>query len=145
MWTLYGASEFTETTGSVHVGDTMTVSGATNAGSFVVTGVGLNYVTTDPTGLVAENFDPSTVTVTVQPENTISQLPAIMAPWALFLKLKVSIAIKTSRNQPINELQADLAPQLLRVTSMAPKRTEGVHQAPITRNRGPRYGNYGGC
>lgn len=135
VWTFYGANQFTATTANVHVGDTMTVSGATNSGSFVVTGVGLNTVTTAATGLVAENFAAGTVTVTVQPANTISQLPAIMSPWALFLKLKVSIAIKTSRNQPITELQADLAPQLLRLTAMSKKRSDGVQQAPVTRHR----------
>lgn len=71
-------------------------------------------------------------------------LPALLTPWALYLKVHAAIAIQTSRKQPTNELQVKLAAQAARITSMSKMRSEGVTQAPITgRTRGWRRGGWG--
>lgn len=144
VWTFFGASEFTETTGNVHVGDTITVSGATNAGNngtFEVTAVGLNTVTTaDAVGLVAENFVTGTVSVAVQPAGTRPDLPPLMNSWALYLKVHAAITIRTDRDQNVDALQVKLAGLKQRITSVLANRQEEPTQPPLTRGSGGIFG-----
>lgn len=81
---------------------------------------------------------PITATVTVlarQPAGTRPDLPAVLTPLALFLKVHAAIAIQTSRHQVTTELDAKLAAETRRILALAVHRTEGPKQAPITRRR----------
>lgn len=71
-------------------------------------------------------------------------LPALLTPWALYLKVHASIAIRNARDQPITDLSTKLATELARLIAMSKKRSEGVRQAPITRLRRPRGPSYSG-
>ncbi len=70
-------------------------------------------------------------------------LPRAMRPWALYLKVHTSIAIRTSRQQDTTDLQAKLQALKTRVSKSAKNRTEAPKQAPMTRHRRGGYG-YGG-
>lgn len=67
-------------------------------------------------------------------------LPQAMAPWALYLKVHASIAIRSSRKQPTDDLQAKLQALKTRVEKSARNRTEAPKQAPLTRHVRRAYG-----
>lgn len=123
------------------VGRAFTVAGASNPGNnstrTILAVVSANEVTfTDTTGLVSESLpDAAVVTVNRQPAGTRVDLPAVLTPLALYLKVHASIAVQTSRHQPTMELEKKLAIETARVLSLAKHRTEGPKQAPITRRR----------
>lgn len=146
VWTFYGADQFTQTTGSINVGDTINVSGAANAGNngaFVVLSVGLNTVTTAPTGLVAENFVTGAVTVTSQLAGTRPDLPTIMNPWILYLKTIAIITIRNKRGQEVDAFERRLAIQKQRIETILQDRQEEPTQPPLTRG-GDCGGGFGG-
>lgn len=118
------------------VGSTVTVTGTvSNNGTHVIATVeGPNAVVW--AGIVNEAFpDIATATLVRQPAGTRIDLPAVLTPLALYLKVHASIAIQTSRHQPTTELQTKLAVETARVLSLAKHRTEGPKQAPIRRRR----------
>jgi hypothetical protein len=84
--------------------------------------------------VLADEASP-TATITIQPQGTRSDLPAVQTQLALYLKVHAGIAIQTSRKQNTAELQAKLQREETRILSLAKKRTEGVKQPPITRRR----------
>lgn len=84
--------------------------------------------------LVNETFGVG-VTITAVLEGTLTELPQVLTPWALFLKVHASIAIRTSRQQDTRDLQAKLQQQRARAVSAAKTRSEGVTQPPVTRAR----------
>lgn len=141
-WTFYGNNPFSNPTIAVNVGDVITVKGTpSNDGSYTVTqaATGGNAIATGGVTTHAENF-PGIVTVTVQPAGTAAALSALLAPWALYLKLHTSIAIRNSRSQPIADLQPKLLMQEKRIAVMSSLRSEGPKQAPITNLRRGRRG-----
>jgi hypothetical protein len=121
---------------STDVGRPLTVTGAVSPGNngtrTILAVVSANEVTfTDTTGLVSETLpDSATVSINRQPAGTRVDLPAVLTPLALYLKVHASIAIQTSRHQPTTELQAKLAAETARVLALAKHRTEGPKQAP---------------
>lgn len=144
-WTFYGANQFTQTTSAISPGDTITVTGAANAGNngtFTVLSVGLNTVTTATTGLVTENFVTGNVSVTAQPAGTLSTLPLQMNSWDLYMKVHAAIAIKTKRDQNVDALEAKLGGLKARILSILTNRREEPSQPPLTRGCG--YGVSGG-
>lgn len=64
-----------------------------------------------------------------------------LVPWALYLKTHASIAIRTSRGQATDQLEAKLAALVRRVARATKNRTEAPKQAPMTRRGG--YGPAG--
>lgn len=147
VWTFYGDSEFTQTTGSIHAGDTINVTGAANAGNngaFVVLSVGLNTVTTASTGLVAENFATGTVTVTAQAAGTRPDLPTIMNPWILYLKTIACITIRNKRGQEVDAFERRLAVQKQRIETILQERQEEPTQPPLTRGSNDWGGGFMG-
>ena len=122
------------------VGLSVTVTGAVNSGNngtFVI-----NAYDSPTRVTLAGSFTPETLpitaTVTVlarQPAGTRPDLPAVLTPLALFLKVHAAIAIQTSRHQVTTELDAKLAAETRRILALAVHRTEGPKQAPITRRR----------
>lgn len=85
---------------------------------------------------ISIDVDPLTF-VQLQPQ----QLPAIFAPWALYLKTHAAIAIRQARQQPTDDLNVKLTGLKLRAQKMAANRTEEVQQAPIsTHRRGGQWG-----
>ncbi len=126
-----------------NVGDTLVISNSSqgNNGSFPIVSVsppGIVFVTAR---LFAES--PGTLTATIQPEGTRPDLPAVLTPLALYLKVHAGIAIQTSRKQRTNELEGKLAKEEVRILALANKRSEGQRQAPITRRR-RRFAGYWG-
>lgn len=140
VWTFFGASQFDFTTTAIKVGDTITVSGAANAGNngtFVVTAVGLNTVTTaGAVGLVAENLSALSVTVTSQPAGTRPDLPSNMNPWVLYLKTMACITIRNKRGQDVEAFMARLQVDQLRIEKILAERQEEPQQPPLTRGGG---------
>lgn len=135
---------------STDVGRPLTIAGAvnpTNNGTFTIgTVVSANEVTfTNGGAIVSETLpDIATVSINRQPAGTRPDLPAVLTPLALFLKVHAGIAIQTSRKQRTTELEGKLAAESLRVLSLANKRSEGQRQAPITRGRRRFSGYWGG-
>lgn len=85
-----------------------------------------------------------TLSVSWQEPGTRDDLPQVLTPWALYLKLYVCILIRQSRDRPTDDLTRLFKPEELRLEKMSKTRTEGVKQAPMTRNRHRRGGfNYG--
>lgn len=147
VWTFFGASQFTQTTGAINVGDTINVSGASHAGnngSFVVLSVGLNTVTTAATGLVAENFITGAVTVTSQAAGTRPDLPPIMNPWILYLKTIACITIRNKRGQEVDAFERRLTIQKQRIEVILQSRFEEPEQPPLTRGSGCDGGGFWG-
>jgi hypothetical protein len=147
-WTFFGADQFTQTTGNVHVGDTINVSGAVNApnnGSFTVTAVvGLNtVVTADAVGLVAENLVTGTVTATVQPAGTTSKLPPQFNPWQEYLRLYASIAVLNKRGQSVAALTSRMKDAETRIISALTIRKEEPSQPPLTRSHLDGFDDFG--
>jgi hypothetical protein len=62
-------------------------------------------------------------------------LPVSCTPWALYLKVHASIAIRTSRQQDASDLQAKLQALKQRIAGSVKNRTQAPRQAPITRRR----------
>lgn len=128
-----------------YVGASLVIANSSNGnnGTYAIASVADNANITVTGTLTAESS--TAVTATVQAAGTTPALPALLSPWALFLKVHASIAIQTARKQPINDLQTKLAEQLARITAMAKKRSEGPQQAPITNRywRRRRVGYWG--
>lgn len=122
------------------VGLSVTVTGAINSGNngtFPINAFDSPARVT-LTGTFTPETLPTNATVTVigrQAPGTRPDLPALLSPWAVYLKVHAAIAIMTSRKQPIDALFSKLQKEDLRLTAMSKKRTEGVQQAPITRRR----------
>lgn len=118
-----------------NVGDTLVLANSShgNNGSFPIVSVSPPGIAFVGTALNAES--PGTLTATLQPKGTRPDLPAVLTPLSLYLKVHASIAIQTSRHQPTTELQTKLAVETARVLSLAKHRTEGPKQAPITHRR----------
>lgn len=140
VWTLYGANPFNNPTLVANVGDTLIVSGATNTGNngphVVTVGTnGGNQVTTDGTGLVAENFG-TQLTVTIQPAGTTATLPAIMSPWILYLKTIACITIRNKRGQDVEAFQQRLAVMQQRIETILQERQEEPTSPPWTKQGG---------
>ena len=126
------------------VGSSVVVTGtASNNGTHVITSVqGGNGAIW--AGIVNEAFpDIATATLIRQPAGTRPDLPAVLTPLALYLKVHAGIAIQTSRKQRTNELEGKLAKEEVRILALANKRSEGQRQAPITRRR-RRFAGYWG-
>lgn len=85
-----------------------------------------------PGGLVTHPIT-GTVSVTYQPQNTVSILPVQAAPWALYIKLGTAIAIRQARQQDAVGLERRLASQKDRVESILINRQEEPTQPPLTR------------
>jgi len=62
-------------------------------------------------------------------------LPVAATPWALYLKVHASIAIRTSRQQDTSDLQAKLQQLKQRIAASVKNRTEAPRQAPLKRRR----------
>lgn len=60
-------------------------------------------------------------------------IPVSMTPWALYLKIQASIAIRTSRQQDTSALDQQLQALKMRVAKSVKNRTQAPRQAPITR------------
>ncbi len=76
-----------------------------------------------------------TGTYTYQPIGTISELPDYVDPWAIYLKLGTSIAIREAREQDCTDLERRFAAQRLRVDSLLTNRQEEPTQPPLTGGR----------
>ena len=142
FWYLPGAG-FTQ----ANVGDSLVTSFATNPGNAgthtILTVIDANTCTTATTGLVDEEFGPL-FTVEIQPAGTTSTLPQPITPWALYIKIHASLAIRTSRKQETETFERQLAQQTARAVNMTKQRSEGVRQAPISRYRRSGNGSYWG-
>jgi hypothetical protein len=102
---------------------------------FVVGGVTPFAVTGTPTGTVALTF---------QPAGTVDRIPQSMSPWALYMVLHASIAIRTGRKQDTSTLDRQLDVQLKRLVTATKQRSQGVTQAPIRRlGVGLNYSGWG--
>lgn len=77
-----------------------------------------------------------TGTFTYQPLGTTDTLPGMADPWALYLKLCASIAIREARQQDVADLQRRYQEQAARVASALQNRQEEATQPPLTRDRG---------
>jgi hypothetical protein len=109
-------------------------------------------ISATPTGAAYVNLDralpggswtgPSSgsVTLAYQPTGTVASLPDKLTPWSQYIVLYAAIAVRNSRNQPIEGLMARFGDIKQRVIDLTKQRTEGVRQAPITTNR---YGGWG--
>lgn len=62
-------------------------------------------------------------------------LPNSLTPWALYLKVHASIAIRTSRQQDTSALEQKLQGLKQRIAGSVKNRTQSPRQAPITRRR----------
>ncbi len=91
-------------------------------------------VTVAPTGNVTGPAA-GTATLTYQPIGTISELPDYVDPWAIYLKLGTSIAIREAREQDCTDLERRFAAQRLRVDSLLTNRQEEPTQPPLTGGR----------
>jgi hypothetical protein len=76
-----------------------------------------------------------TGTYTFQPLGTMSELPAYAAPWALYIKLGTSIAIREARQQDIADLERRWLRQQARVDEALENRQEEPTQPPLTGGR----------
>ncbi len=93
-------------------------------------------VTPDPNAIGVFDQPPSgSWSVYEQPLGTVGALPVLMSQWATYLKLYASIAIRESQELEVGELERKLNALKVRIKNMSNKRSEGVAQAPITRNR----------
>ena len=138
IWTLYGDNPFTNATlSSVKAGDTFTVTGsASNNGTFTITAVGPNTLTTATTGLVTENFSGTPPTITVQPEGTRPDLPQNMNPWIQYIKTQACITVRNKRGQPVDTFEARLAVEKDRIQVILQDRKEEPTQPPLLRGTG---------
>lgn len=82
-----------------------------------------------------------TGTYTYQPVGTIGELPDVMTPWRKYLQLHASIAIRTSRRQPIASLDLQFQREVKKIVAITKQRSQGVTQAPITNTN---WGGFGG-
>lgn len=82
-----------------------------------------------------------TGTYTYQPVGTIGELPEALTPWAKYMQLHASIAIRTSLRQPVGALDKQLQVFEKRIVALTKQRSQGVMQAPITQTN---YGGFGG-
>jgi hypothetical protein len=100
-------------------------------------------VTPDPNAIGVFDQPPSgTWSVYEQPAGTIGELPESLTPWAKYLQIQASIAIRTAQRKSIAAL--DLQRQVFekRIVALTKQRSQGVTQAPITQTN---YGsNFGG-
>jgi hypothetical protein len=74
-----------------------------------------------------------TGTFTYQPVGTTDTLPNMADPWALYLKLGASIAIREARQQDVADLQRRFQEQSARVSNALQNRQEEATQPPLTR------------
>ena len=72
---------------------------------------------------------------TYQAVGTISELPAYVDPWALYIKLGTSIAIREARQQDVADLERRMNGQKLRVDQMLQNRQEEPTQPPLSSGR----------
>jgi hypothetical protein len=128
------------------VGGTITVAFASPNtlynGTSTITAVNGSQVTTSKNWPGGSFTNPAsgTATVTFQASGTRSTLPDKLTPWAQYLVLYASIAVRNSRNQSPDALSVRFADIKQRVIDLTKQRSEGVRQAPITR---ARYGTFG--
>jgi hypothetical protein len=80
------------------------------------------------------------VTITYNPVGTVSSLPDKLTPWSQYLVLYAALAVRNSRNQPIEGIMARFQDIKQRVIDLTKQRSQGVQQAPISTNR---YGGWG--
>lgn len=128
------------------VGNWLNISGDANAvnnGPHQITVV-TSATQTTVGGTIVTSF-PTSATATENQNGTMGSLPALLAPWALYLKLHASIAIRNSRGQPTADFEPKMLREERRIGVMAQQRSEGPRQAPITRRRrrGVPYGYLG--
>lgn len=137
VWTLYGDNPNTNATlANVKAGDTFTVTGtASNNGTFTITAVGANTLTTATAGLVDENFA-TAPTITVQPEGTRPDLPQNMNPWIQYIKTQACITVRNKRGQPVDTFEARLAVEKDRIQVILQDRKEEPTQPPLLRGTG---------
>ena len=76
------------------------------------------------------------VSMTYQPAGTMSAFPDYADPWALYVKLETSIAIRTARQQDVADLERRFQQQSLRVDRSLQNRQEEATQPPLTRDTG---------
>jgi hypothetical protein len=113
-------------------------------------GVEITNVQGGPTGVLTTDLPfPGTsftnpcagsASLVYQPTGTIGELPEALTPWAKYLQLHASIAIRTSRRQPTAALDRQLQVFEKRIIAITKQRSQGVTQAPITRTN---YGGFG--
>ncbi len=103
----------------------------------VADGYGLPSVGVDNLASTSGFANPlvGTGTYTYQPLGTISELPDYVDPWAIYLKLGTSIAIREAREQDCTDLERRFAAQRLRVDSLLTNRQEEPTQPPLTGGR----------
>ena len=136
------------------IGGMFTVSfNAPNAGfsgTYGITGIhpgSTTWVFTDPTvdpsGFTSPAAGPDVV-VWFQPFGTVDRIPQSMSPWALYMVLHASIAVRTGRKQNTSTLDGQLDVQLKRLVTATKQRSQGVTQAPIRRlGLGLNYSGWG--
>lgn len=120
------------------VGATITIAGsASNDGQWVVASVqdAHTVILVDAGGALVNEIFGSGVTLTYHLANQVTELPPALVPWALFLKLHASLAIRQSRQQDLGDFPGKLERQRARAVAAAKTRTEGVTQPPVTRRR----------
>ncbi len=108
-------------------------------GTYTTTGIlGSNIVLTDTPwpGIAFTGPAAGTVTLSYQTVGTIDELPDYADPWAIYLKLGTSIAIREAREQDCTDLERRFAAQRLRVDSLLTNRQEEPTQPPLTRTGG---------
>lgn len=80
------------------------------------------------------------VTVSLQPANTVDEIPQSLTPWQKYLVLFASIAIRSSRDQATTDLDQQFAVIKQRVIDLTKQRSQGVAQAPKRSNWGTGWG-----
>lgn len=87
------------------------------------------------------NSESSTgVTATILPPNTTNSIDPISDPWFLYPEVHASIAIRTARRFPADDLRTKLANLLQRVEAITSNRSEEVPQSPLREIRPYRDG-----
>ena len=85
------------------------------------------------------------VSATYQPENTIAQLPQVINPWQLFLKVHAATSVNAKRDIQNPVMQATLDQEHARAVAMSQVRDSNLKQGPLTRGmNGFMGGLFGG-
>jgi hypothetical protein len=145
-----GADDTVPSDGGFNLTLTLAAPNASFSGTYNVVGVGIppNYgVPTFGVSNLASTAGfmgppAGSGTYTYQPVGTIGELPEALTPWAKYLQIQASIAIRTAQRKSIAAL--DLQRQVFekRIVALTKQRSQGVTQAPITQTN---YGsNFGG-
>lgn len=117
---------------------TYTIASLSNPQTCVVTPAGPIGSSTSP--MAGANYQVGSYS---QPTDTRSTLPAQMNPWSLYLKTHAAIAIRSKRQQSVDDLEMKLNGLKARVASILQNRQEEPTQPPLTRGSGDWLGGSG--